>query len=110
MNKLISLAEPMVEFPLRSGERGELFATAEGSYDSQRELLCLELGAEVLSSGTPVIEQRPPWLPEPQALKEHVPLGEATTLARDIFRHWVDKVRRRIPADLHVNYAAAAAS
>ena len=101
MKNLISLSEAVEELELPGHGTAEVHVSAEGNYDGSRGMLLL-----TLSSGIrPLVDAdtclRPAWLPNPQLLQEHVSVEEATALAREIFSHWAEKVRRAIPAHAH---------
>jgi hypothetical protein len=100
MKQVISISEAVAEFALPLGGVGEVHVSIDGSHDPERELLVASLDCELRATGTPVPPERPAWLPAHELIKQHVGADEATTLARDIFHHWVEKVRRAIPVDL----------
>lgn len=98
MKHIISISEAIAEIAVPDGGNAEVHAEVEGTYDEEKSLLLVTLQSEVRPMLKDTHLERPSWLPASQSLKEHVAEEEATTLARDIFRHWVEKVRRAIPA------------
>lgn len=97
MNRLIALSEALEQVEIAGGGTAEVQVSADGEYDESRSMLSLTLGDAVRPLLKADACARPAWLPTPQLVREHIALEEATTLARDIFRHWVEKVRRAIP-------------
>jgi hypothetical protein len=110
MKHLIALSEALEELELSGGGTAEVQVSADGDYDESRGVLALTLDSSI----RPLLDAeacvRPAWLPNPQSLQEHVDMDEATTLARDIFQHWVEKVRRAIPSHALLERATAMSS
>ncbi|MGV3532309.1 MAG: hypothetical protein ACO1QR_08050 [Chthoniobacteraceae bacterium] len=98
MKGTISISEAITEIARPEGGMDELHASAEGSYDEVHSILSLTLASELRPCTADTPPAHPQWLPKNESLKEHVGPEEATTLARDIFRHWVEKVHHAIPA------------
>lgn len=86
---------------LHDGDREtEVVACVEARHDPATEKLHARLDAflrEVNQRGADP-ELRPSWLPSPQEAIEGVPAEEATAMARELFHHWVVKVREALRA------------
>lgn len=110
MSHLIALSEALEQLEISGGGTAEVLVSAEGHYDEARGMLVLALDNSVRPLLGADSCARPAWLPSPQLLEEHVELDEATTLARDIFRHWVERVRQAIPDRALLHRAAEISS
>ncbi len=99
MKNLISTSEMLTEVSLPDGA-AQVFVSADGTFDSTRSRVAVTLDSELRPCipGPPL--PRPSWLPGKQVVEEHVPEEEATLLARDVFRHWVEHVRRAVPIEI----------
>ena len=104
MNKLISLVEPLVYSEMDDSPPIEISATAEGEFDQGSSMLTVWLDTVVHVGVMPETEHRT-WLPAPEVVHEHVPQEEATIVARDVFEHWVDKVRKSVAAYKAIGHA-----
>lgn len=99
MKNLISISEAVAEIALAGEGTAELYVSVDGTYDEAHSLLSVTLDSDLRSLTGAAHLERPAWLPASQSLQEHVEADEATMLARDVFQHWVEKVRRAIPSD-----------
>lgn len=99
MKTLISTSEVLAEVTSPAGP-AQVFVSAEGTFDGTRSRVSVTLDCELrpCTPGTPLA--KPSWLPERQVVEEHVPEEEATLLARDVFHHWADRVRRSVPTEI----------
>jgi hypothetical protein len=97
MNKLISLVEPVVSTNMDEGPPLEISATAEGEFDPGSSVLTVRLDTVIHQGVMPEADHRA-WLPAAEVVHEHVDQEEATVVARDVFEHWVEKVRRAVSA------------
>ena len=84
---------------MEDGE-SEVCATVEGSFDEEKSEAELDLECFVRPTDPRVKERHliPEWLPLRQSIREKVAQEDANALAREIFHHWVGRVRRSIPS------------
>lgn len=101
MQKTLSLLTPLGRTTLNDSEY-EVFAEADGEYDSSARQLSISLEAYLRPDDITRLSERvcPPWLPRPQVDREHVSQEETSELAREVFHRWCDKVRATVP-NLH---------
>lgn len=99
MKKVIDISEIVEAIDLAEGP-GEVCAAGEAEYDEKRGRLAVRVDSFVRSSDPRTAERRrvPEWLPNPQTMEESVSLEEAIPVAKDIFRRWVQKVRKSVPS------------
>ena len=97
MRKVLSTSEIVQDLDLEMEPR-ELCASAEAEYDETKSMLVITLDAFVrqVRHAGPDDFSRPAWLPRTETLREGVDPGEASDLARDIFRRWTKKVRHSL--------------
>lgn len=95
MRTVISINEVVASF--HHGEsKCEVWASAYGSYDETNSRLVVILDSMVQrSSDNQPIQTN--WLPDPQTVISVVPLAEGTSLAKEMFRHWVKRVHQAAP-------------
>ena len=94
MKRILSTSEIVQDLDLEV-EPKELCASAEADYDERQSVLTVKLDAFVrqVRHAAADVCTKPDWLPRPETLRESVGAGEASDLARDIFRRWTRKVR-----------------
>lgn len=99
MKKVINISEIVETVDLPEGPC-EVCAGAEAEHDEMRGRLIVRAGSFVRTADLRRTEKQvaAPWLPKPEIIEEAVARGEAVTVAKDIFRSWVQKVRRSIPS------------
>ena len=102
MNHVIHLSE--IIGTIDDGET-EVCATADAEYDAPASKVSVSLDAfarRVVNAGNG--HHLPePWLPRAEIVTEHVPRGDASNFARDVFHSWTRKVRSGVPAGLHLH-------
>jgi hypothetical protein len=105
MARVIDISEIIGTFG-RNGSTAEVCATATGGFDDEAGVLRLTLDSFVRPVGVRVREthETAPWLPHAQTVTEHVAREEAGPVAREMFHHWVAKVRGAVPADLQPHF------
>lgn len=79
----------------------EICATAEGQFDEEQRQLLITLDSFTRPADIRLKEQhaQPGWLPERQVVRESVSRDEASGLARDVFKRWVNKLRMASAAE-----------
>jgi len=102
MKTILSTSE-IIGFLAQPENELEICATAEANFDEANSQMEVELDSFVRpvddhSREKPVC---PCWLPKKQITREIVPRSEALELARDIFHHWVGRVRQSCPMPIH---------
>jgi hypothetical protein len=99
MKGLISISEA-VGYTEVDGVMREVCATADASYLESQQRLTTELDSYLRTTDPLEPERRlsAPWLPPREAVNETVAAEEAVDVAKDIFKRWVQKVRRSVPA------------
>lgn len=107
MRHVVSISEAIQELPLPDGGSGEVYASLEGKYDEAGGVLSLTLESSLRPHGAAQSCARPVWLPPTQVLLERVPSDEATEFAHDVFRTWVERVRRSVPDDASLQAAVS---
>lgn len=91
MNKLISISKPVATLQEPEGPL-MISATADSQYEPEEEMVTVELDTAIFPQECEG-EYRS-WLPAHETIREHVPQQDAAMLARDVFEHWSEKVRR----------------
>lgn len=82
-----------------NGEHMEVYSEAKCRYDSSRSELLAHLDSFLRHEDPALHKERvkAPWLPEPQDVREAVPVTEAIELAQDIATSWRRKITACIP-------------
>lgn len=99
MKRVIDISEIVEAIDLPEGP-GEVCAAGDAEYDEAQGRLSIRVDSFIRPSD-PRSRGRclvPGWLPKAQTTQESVSLEEAVPVAKDIFRRWVQKVRRSVPA------------
>jgi len=98
MKKAINISEIIEAIDLPEGPC-EVCASANAQYDERRERLLLRLDSFIRTTDLRISERHPvaTWLPKAHTLEKPVAPEEAVTVSKDIFRLWVQRVRRGIP-------------
>ncbi len=111
MTHLISISEN-ISPPQRIGDRGEVFATAEASFDRKSSRLQVKLESFAWRPGFDVDGNQPPvdWLPQPKTLTKSVSQEEATHVAKEIFNKWAREVRKKVEEPPEKTFDEGAAS
>lgn len=99
MRSIISTSEVLAEVTSPAGP-AEVLVSAEGTFDSARSRVSVTLDSELRPCTPGPSLPKPSWLPARQVVEEHVPEEEATLFARDVFHHWVDRIRRLVPVEI----------
>lgn len=102
MKRIISAIEILGTFA--KGEREyEVCATVEAAYEEPKSQLVTTLESFLRPVGLRAREERLPaeWLPPKEQVRESMPLDDALPAAREVFHHWVGRVRQSIPLPLH---------
>lgn len=112
MKKAIDISEIVEAIDSPDGP-AEVCATAEAEYDDSRGRVIVRAKSFVRTTDLRIAEKRwvPDWLPKDQLMEDGVSPEEAVTAAKEIFRRWVEKVRRTVPRQIAdqpggKNYAA----
>jgi len=99
MKTVISISE-VVETVSDWRGQWEVCASADANFDEAESVLVVQLDSfarPVETKSEPEISE-PEWLPRREIVREHVSLGEAVEVAKDIFHRWVTRIRRSIPS------------
>ncbi|MHA3771458.1 hypothetical protein ACXR0O_07970 [Verrucomicrobiota bacterium sgz303538] len=96
MRTIISTSEIVAEINTWEG-LAEMHANAEGTFDVDQSLVTGTLECDLRPSIPGPATPQPELLPARQVVREHVSVDEATLFARDVFHHWVERVRRADP-------------
>jgi len=78
----------------------EVCAAADAQYDEDAARLVVKLDAYLRTTDLRTKEQQfaAGWLPKPETVREGVGPDETVEMARDIFHHWVRRVREAVAA------------
>lgn len=72
-------------------------ATADATYDEPHHRLQIKLECHL--RGAPASNRNPPeWLPKPEIVTESVSHSEASSVTKQIFQSYVNRIRRTLPA------------
>ena len=104
MKRIISTIEILGTFE-QGGREYEVCATADADYEETKSQLVTTLESFLRPVGLRAKEERltAEWLPAKQHVRESMPIGDALAGAREIFHHWVGRVRQSIPLALHTS-------
>lgn len=99
MNSILNTSEIVGTVELPGGEF-EVCASADADYQQSSNKLSIRLTCDLRPC---VTNQKLPvtpidWMPKSQTITEHVPIGEAGEVARDVFTRWVRKIRDVAPS------------
>lgn len=102
MKRIISAIEILGTFEEGAREY-EVCATVDAGYEEPKSQLVTTLESFLRPVDIRAKEERLPadWLPAKERVRESMPLGDALAAAREVFHHWVGRVRRSIPLPLH---------
>jgi hypothetical protein len=102
MKRIISAIEILGTFA--EGEREyEVCATVDAAYEEPRSQLVSTLESFLRPVGVRAKRLSAEWLPANERVRESMPLEDALGAAREIFHHWVGRVRQSIPLPLHTS-------
>lgn len=93
MRTVISISETVA--PFHAGDGCEVWASAEGKYDEANSRLEVNLDSFLRLRDDRHLATN--WLPTAQTVTSLAPFEEATSIAKAIFKHWVERVRRAMP-------------
>jgi hypothetical protein len=101
MKHLISIREILASIGEGEDEI-HVWASANADQDrgSDKVTVTINCGARRAVSGE--LEESPAWLPDGEAVTEHLPREEVFDFTKDVFQRWVKKARAMTPLDLHV--------
>ncbi|MGA7216492.1 MAG: hypothetical protein WBX20_20000 [Terrimicrobiaceae bacterium] len=95
MRNIISIRETIA--PFRDGDaQCEVWASAEGVYDETDARLEVKLDSYLRRSS----DSQPlptSWLPETQTVISATPFEDGASVAKEMFKHWVKRVRQAVP-------------
>ncbi len=95
MKKVISISESVV--PIRvENDVCEVWASADADYDEAKSRLKVKLGSFVRRSSDDK-RVRTDWLPDAQTVMSMASFEQGTSIAKEIFNHWVKRVRQAVP-------------
>lgn len=99
MSHAISLSEMIGRTPLDGGVIGEVFATAEASYDDAAGQVVVQLGGHVCpeDSSDPMRQSRPDWMPPDETVRVGGDIQERSDIAHDVFHSWVKRLTAALP-------------
>ena len=103
MKRVIDTSEVLGTVEVREGTC-EVCASADASYDEAAGRLVVQLESFLRPTGLLVKERhfRADWLPANETVTESVAGEECHDVAREIFNHWVRRVRAAAPQLHHV--------
>lgn len=98
MKRIINTTEVVGTIDLP--EECEVCASADASYDSDAQLVTIQLDCFLRTTDVRTKERHPAasWLPASETVKDKVAQEEASEMAREIFHRWVRKVREATPS------------
>jgi hypothetical protein len=102
MSHAISLSEMVGRTSLEASDLiGEVFATAEASYDDSSHEVVVILDAHVCpeDASDPMRHLRPAWLSKGETVRVSGDVHERSDIAHDVFHSWVGKVRTSMPQE-----------
>ncbi len=99
MSHAISLSEMIGRTPLPGGFTGEVFVTAEATYDDAAGQVVIQLDGHVCpeDSSDPMRQSRPNWMPPGETVRVGGDVQERSDITHDVFHSWVKRLTAALP-------------